>query len=276
METRKLAYLIYGFLGCICLLFALVGASNARAATSFSAPAPFIQGGTNNAQIIPVFPSWSVNIPLSPPTSFAAASSTAHGSLAQGYPLYFKVAAINAVGTTTSTTEIATTTQAANTNIDLSWTAVPGATGYAIYYSTTTPGAENAYQMATTSNNYDFTSTSSPAYAKPLGFPTAFSIQLANTATPLTINGFSASAIATTTSAIGGGALTAGACATATSTIPFGTLSSTTVFMTTPQKYPGAGVEWQSYALNSTQVVTQVCGLLSVTPVSTAYNVRAF
>jgi hypothetical protein len=130
--------------------------------------------------------------------------------------------------------------------------------------------------MATTTNQYDFTSTSSPSYAKPLGFPTAFAVQLSNTATPFTINGLSVSAIATTTSPIGGGALGAGACATGTSTIPFGSLSSTTAIMTTPRTYPGAGVVWQSYALNSTQIVTQVCALLSVTPVSTSYNVRAF
>jgi hypothetical protein len=116
-------------------------------------------------------------------------------------------------------------------------------------------------------------SGTSPVYATPPGFPTAFSVQLSNTATPVMVNGYSLSAIATTTSPIGGGALTSGACTTGTSTIPFGTLSSTTVFMTTPQKYPGSSVVWDSYALNSTQVVTEVCALLNVTPVSTSYNV---
>lgn len=259
-------------------LFIAALVSRASAQTTLSTPSPFKQGGTSNTQIIPVFPSWSVNIPLSPPVSFAAASSTSPGgSLATSTaPIYFVVAAINGTGTTTVSNQISTTTRTGSSRIHLSWTASPGATGYAIFYSTTTPNALNAYQMATTTNQYDFTSTSSPKYATPPGFPTAFSVQLSNSATPVVINGLSSSAIATTTSAIGGGALTGGACATATSTIPYGAIGSTTVFMTTPQRYSGAGVVWQSYALNTTQVVTQVCALLNVTPVSTAYNVRTF
>jgi hypothetical protein len=280
MATLKDTFILFAsvvFAGLIVGIVIFIG-QKAHAATSFSTPSPFKQGGTSNTQIIPTYPTWSFNIPLSPPTSFAAASSTSPGgSLATSTtPIYFELAAINGLGTTTVSTELSTTTKTGSSTIHFSWTASPGATGYALFYSTTTPNALNAYQMATTTNQYDFTSTSSPQYAKPLGFPTAFSVQLSNTATPVVINGLSASAIATTTSAIGGGALTSGACATGTSTIPFGTLSSTTVFMTTPQKYPGAGVEWQSYALSSTQVVTQVCALLNVTPISTSYNVRTF
>jgi hypothetical protein len=258
-------------------LILLVAISKAQAATTFSSASPFKQGGTGNTQIIPVYPNWSVDIPLSPPVNFALASSTTGGSLGSRMPLYFKVAAIGAGGTTTPTTELSTTTVMASSQVNLTWTPSPGATGYAIYYATTTPGAENAYQMATTTNAYDFTSTSTPVYANPLGFPTAFSLALSNATSSLSANGVNLTPFATSTVAIGGGALTAGACATATSTLPYGnTVSSSTVFLTTPKQYPGSGVVYQSYALSTTQIVTQVCALLSTTPVSTAYNIRAY
>lgn len=51
------------------------------------------------------------------------------------------------------------------------------------------------------------------------------------------------------------------------------TLASTTVFMTTPQTYPGDGLSWQSYALNSTTIRTKVCADVTVTPAASTYNV---
>lgn len=254
----------------------LATAGSALALTSSISPANLFKiGGT---QIVPIYPTWSVNIPLSQPTNFAAASSTSPGgSLStSSAPIYFEVVAINSTGTTTVSTELSTTTKTGSSRIHFSWTAVPGATGYAIFYSTTTPGAENAYQLATTSNQYDFTSTSSPSYATPPGFASALALQLSNGTNPLIVNGISVSPVSTTTSAVGGGALTAGQCTTATSTLTLGTVSSSTVVQTTPQKYPGSGFLWQSYALNSTQIVTQVCALANGTPVSTQYNIRAF
>jgi hypothetical protein len=251
-------------------------AHNANALTSSISPANLFKiGGT---QIVPNFPSWSVNIPLSPPTNFAAASSTSPGgSLATSTaPIYFTVAATNGTGTTTVSSELSTTTKTGSSQIHFSWTAVPGASAYFVYFSTTTPGAENAYFKATTTTAYDFTSTSSPSFGTPPGFPSSFAVQAGNGATPLTINGLSFSPIATTTGAIGGSALTAGQCATATSTLSVGTVSSSTVVITTPQKFPGPSVTWQSYVLGPTQIVTQVCTLLAGTPVSTLYNVRAF
>ena len=154
---------------------------------------------------------------------------------------------------------------------------MPGATGYAIFYSTTTPGAENAYQVATTTNQYDFTSTSSPAYATPPTFATAFAAQLSNGTSSIAANGVNLTPFATTTPTIGGSALAAGGCTNATSTLAFGnTVSSSTVFLTTPQQFPGSNIVWNTYALNTTQIVTQVCALLAITPVSTKYNIRAF
>jgi len=52
------------------------------------------------------------------------------------------------------------------------------------------------------------------------------------------------------------------------------TISSTTVFATTPKIYPGDGLTWQSYALNSTTVRTKVCSDVSVVPTASTYNVK--
>jgi len=268
---KILAVLILAFIAG----FVAARADYANALTSSISPANLFKiGGT---VIVPQFPSWSVNVPLSPPTNFAAASSTTGGSLTvSNTPIYFTVAATNGTGTTTVSTELSTTTSTGSSRVHFSWTTVPGASAYFVYFSTTTPGAENAYFKATTTTSYDFTSTSTPLFGAPPSFPSSFAVQAGNGATPLTINGLPFSPIATTTSAIGGSALGAGQCATATSTLSVGNVSSSTVVMTTPQKYPGSNVTWESYALNSTQIVTEVCGLSAVTPVSTQYNVRAF
>jgi hypothetical protein len=265
---KRLAYPILAFIaGAI-----LASAGSVAAITSNLSPANLFKiGGT---QIVPIDPTWSVNVPLSPPTNPSIASST--GSLQGGGKLYFVVAASNGTGTTTASNEVGTTTVSVNEGINVSWSAVPGATKYFVYFGTTTPGSEAAYFVATTSTAYSFTSTSSPTFGTPPGFPSSFAVQASNTATPLKVNNISVSPLATTTSAIGGSALGLGACAAATSTLTVGTVSSSTVFMTTPQKFPGNGVFWQTYALNSTQVVTTVCAATSTTPVSTQYNVLGF
>jgi len=273
MSASKLIFLaIVAFAaGFVC---ALAGKANALSSTISSANVLRI-GGT---QIIPAFPTWSFNIPLSPATNFMAASSTSPGGslTVSNTPIYFEVAATTGTGTTTISSELSTTTKTGSSQIHLSWTAVPGASAYFVYFSTTTPSGENAYFKATTTNAYDFTSTSSPLFGSAPGFPSSFAVQLSNGATPLTVNGLPFSPIATTTSPIGGSALSTGQCATATSTLLIGTVSSSTVVMTTPQKFPGPSVTWQSYVLGPTQIVTQVCALLAGTPVSTTYNVRAF
>lgn len=51
-------------------------------------------------------------------------------------------------------------------------------------------------------------------------------------------------------------------------------LASTTVFLTTPQSYPGDGLNWFSYALNSTTIRTKVCSDVTVTPGASTYNIR--
>ncbi len=53
-----------------------------------------------------------------------------------------------------------------------------------------------------------------------------------------------------------------------------GGLSSTTAFITTPQSYPGDGLNWFSYLLNPTKIRTKVCSDVSVTPNASVYNVK--
>lgn len=52
------------------------------------------------------------------------------------------------------------------------------------------------------------------------------------------------------------------------------TLSSTTAFVTTPQSYPGDGLNWFSYSLNSTTIRTKICSDVTVTPNASTYVVK--
>lgn len=227
-------------------------------------------------KIVPNYSSWSINIPLSQPTNVAAVSTA--GSVKANSPLYFEITATNGTGTTTASSEIATTTNSTGTQgFVISWTAVPGATNYFVNFGTTTPGSENAYFLATTTNQYTFTSTSTPvAYGPVPGSPSSFAVQIGNGINPISVNGVSDSIISTTTPLIGGNSLVAGVCDYATSTFAVGTLSSTTAVITTPQKDPGHGVTWGSIVYSSSSIVTEVCAEATLSPVSTIYNIKAF
>lgn len=85
-----------------------------------------------------------------------------------------------------------------------------------------------------------------------------------------------ASTSATTTASIGGAIVGLG-CDSADTTFPAGTgivLASTTTFVTTPQQYPGDGLNWFTYALTASTIRTKVCSDVTVTPVASTYNVR--
>jgi hypothetical protein len=269
MQTTKLRLIaiIAAFIATL-----IYGAYATDAASSFSTFNLFSIGGAGITQVIPLSPLWSVNVPLSPPTAFTAASSTQGGSLTAGSKLWFEITASNGTGTTTVSSEIATTTNAASLQTNLTWTAVPGATKYFVNFSTTTAGAENAYFVATTTNAYNFTSTSSPiGFGRPPGFPSSFAVQIGNSANPLVVNGVTP----ITTASIGGSSITAGGCNYATSTLAAGSVSSSTAFITTPKTDPGPSVVWESYAANATQVVTKLCALITVTPVAAVYTIKA-
>ena len=118
--------------------------------------------------IVPFATSNGYATELQSPILTSLASTT--GSLSKGQ-LYFEVVATTQNGTSSPSAEIATTTSK-NENVNIYWTAVPGAQGYAVYFGTSTPGSEQAYFGATSTagvpnTQYSFTSTSSPTFNVP-------------------------------------------------------------------------------------------------------------
>jgi len=129
-------------------------------------------------------PNWSVGIPLASPAGIAAATSTG-GTLASSTAFYFQVAALDGFGTTTvSETANATTQTGATNSIRVTWGTVSGATGYAIYFSTSTATNFTQYFFATSTNGipntaYTFaTSTGSLAGMNTLTDSTAFATKI--------------------------------------------------------------------------------------------------
>jgi hypothetical protein len=133
--------------------------------------------------------------------NMAVASST--GSLTGGR-LAVQVAALTLTGTSSPSSEIATTTSI-NEALQITWPTMPGATGYAVYIGTSTPGSEHSYFMATSTGGtlntyYTLAATSSPTYyaipAQGAGF---FSSQGSGTTTLDTTGLIRAQSSATTT-----------------------------------------------------------------------------
>lgn len=77
---------------------------------------------------------------------------------------------------------------------------------------------------------------------------------------------------AVVTSSISGAIIGIG-CDTATTSVD-ATVSSSTVFITTPQTFPGAGLFWQTYLSATGVITTEVCSDVTVTPTASTYNVR--
>jgi hypothetical protein len=135
-------------------------------------------------------PNWSFGAPLAQVVGLAAATSTDSGTLASSTPFSFMVAALDGTGTTTLSSAVTQSTDAstsANEEIQVSWSAVPGAMGYAIFEATgtvTTATGFSQYFYATSSNgipntSYTFaTSTGSLAGTYTKSDPTAYSIKL--------------------------------------------------------------------------------------------------
>ncbi|MCD6148876.1 hypothetical protein J7J18_05900, partial [bacterium] len=73
--------------------------------------------------------------PLSPPSNLSVATSSSSGSCATGTTYYYRVTAVNPNGETLGCTEVSTSTGDA-TALDISWSAVAGATGYKVYRAT--------------------------------------------------------------------------------------------------------------------------------------------
>ena len=144
------------------LLGAFGFSSIASAATSFTYQTFQKLIGGNN--VVPVSPSYSYATQLQQPVASIASTT---GSLSGG-PLVIKVVADTPFGTSSPSLEISTTTSKTEA-LQITWPAVPGASGYAIYFGTSTPNSEKAYFVATSTNGavntvYTLTSTSSPNY----------------------------------------------------------------------------------------------------------------
>lgn len=70
------------------------------------------------------------------------------------------------------------------------------------------------------------------------------------------------------------GAIVGLGCDSTVTTVVDTTLSSTTAFITTPQTYPGDGLNWFSYLSGPSSVTTKVCSDVTVTPAASTYNVK--
>jgi hypothetical protein len=179
----------------------VAGSGIASAATSFTYQTFQKLIGTNN--VVPISPSYSYATQLQQP-SVTAASSTPGGSLTGGR-IVAEVVATTPFGTSSPSAEIATTTNP-STSLQLSWPTIPGATGYAVYFGTTTPGSEQAYLVATSTNGavntyYTLTSTTSPNYDVRPHINTGFYTQLGSASSSIaTAGNIQTSAAATTTS----------------------------------------------------------------------------
>lgn len=154
-----------------------------------------VVNGPNTSVVVSLnAPNWSAGTPLPVVQGLAAATSTA-GTLASSTTWYFEVSALDAQGTTTvSSTASATTDQVATESMIVNWGAVPGALGYAVYFSTSTPTSFSQYFLATTSSQYLFaTSTGSKSGSYSKTDTTAFAT-LINPAGPSYIDGANGSA----------------------------------------------------------------------------------
>jgi hypothetical protein len=133
--------------------------------------ASIVQGGNTRTVVATNAPNWGYAIPLATPQIGSVATTTG-GSLASSTPISFEVAALDGDGTTTVSVPATLTTDAPSATlgaeaVNLSWSPVTGAQGYAIFVSTTTPASYNTYWVATSTNGvpnttYTYTSTSTP------------------------------------------------------------------------------------------------------------------
>jgi hypothetical protein len=159
-------------------------------------------------------PNWSIGTPLTQVVAITAASSS-YGSAASGLAssttYSFAIAAVDPTGTTTLSNVLTFTTDASTTQtypevINLSWTPVAGATGYAIFEATGTVSSSSGfsqYFIATSSSNYAFsTSTGSLAGSYTKSDTTAFAFKL-NPSGPSYIDGGNGTATGTPVAASG-------------------------------------------------------------------------
>lgn len=186
-----------------------------------------VRGSQTSTAVVLNAPAWSFGIPIPTPIATSAATTSyanATSGLASSTPYSFVVAALDGTGTTTISNALTITTDASTTQpkpetINIAWGAVNGATGYAIFFATSSaPTSYSQYFLATTTGTYNFaTSTGSIAGTNTLTVGTAFT-ELLNPNGPDVFNDNASSATssvaASTTVAQFGGIINASASAT--------------------------------------------------------------
>jgi hypothetical protein len=139
-------------------------------AANYSSPflthlADIVQGTNTSVDVSTNAPNWSYGVPLAQPILTGAATTTG-GTMASSTQLYFAVAALDGQnGTTTVSNVLSQTTDASSTGqagegYEITWGAVTGATGYVVYYGSS-PTALSNYFVATTTNAFTFSTTTS-------------------------------------------------------------------------------------------------------------------
>ena len=226
----RIGYLIGGAISVAVFGSAVIGVNYQGVILSHLAD---VVNGSNTSTVASLnAPNWGYGIPLATPAAIASATTTG-GTMASSTTEYFAVSALDGFGTTTVSNIVTSTTDASSTLLgaeayEITWSPVPGASGYAVFFGTS-PTALNSYFYATTSGAYYMASTTTGAltgsYTK--SDTTAFSVLLnpngpdyingnstatssvAATSTSLQVNGnFVVAAPATTTNCYAG---TAGA-----------------------------------------------------------------
>lgn len=90
----------------------------------------------------------------------------------------------------------------------------------------------------------------------------------------LTVGGSPVTApLSGTTGAIGGSVLLAGACSSGNVTVTG--VTTAMAIVATPSVYPGDGATWMGYPASANLVTVKVCAIVSATPGTSTYNVRA-
>jgi hypothetical protein len=107
-----------------------------------------VQGASTQVVASLNAPNWAEGGMLYVPAATGAATTT--GTLASSTTYAFKVAALDGNGTTTLSNSITGTTDSKTSGnpaegLIISWSAVPNAEGYAVYFGTTTPGVAQTY-----------------------------------------------------------------------------------------------------------------------------------
>lgn len=103
--------------------------------------------------------------PLAAPVANTPTTSTTGGTLAAA-TYYYVVTALNSAGQTLASNEVSVTTTGTTSSNTITWSAVPGATGYRVYRGTAAAG-ENVYYAPGNVTTYTDTNASSTGGTPP-------------------------------------------------------------------------------------------------------------